>query len=173
MSVQELSFIEIGVDGSPAQDLGALPKLAADACAQTAAHYRQGGFSPPWVSFLVKRESQIVGICAFTSARAGGLVEIAYHTFPPFEGQGVATAMVRELIARARQADPRVTLFAQTLSDGNASNRVLRNMGFEFFGDLIHPEQGKIWEWRRKSTLTSDPVKSFNREASARRLQLI
>ena len=159
MSVQELSFIEIGVDGSPAQDLGAFPKLAVDACAQTAAHYRQAGFSRPWVSFLAKRESQIVGICAFTSAPVGGLVEIAYHTFPPFEGQGVATAMVRELIVRARQADPEVTLFAHTLPERNASNTVLRNIGFEFFGDVIHPEEGKIWEWRRKGMLISGSVK--------------
>jgi hypothetical protein len=50
MSVQELSFIEIGVDGLPAQDLGALPKLAADACALSS------WLLSARVSFLVKRE---------------------------------------------------------------------------------------------------------------------
>jgi RimJ/RimL family protein N-acetyltransferase len=152
MRAQDLHFVEIGEDGAPAEELGVLSQFAVDACAQTVAHYRKAGFSPPWISFFAKCESEIVGICAFTSAPDAARVEIAYHTFPPFEGQGVATAMVRELLTRARQANPEVELFAHTLPEHNASNVILRKLGFEFFGEVTHPEQGAIWEWRRKSS---------------------
>ena len=150
MRVEHLRLVEIGADGTPAQDLGLLSQFAADACTQTLAHYRKAGFSPPWISFLAKCESEIVGVCAFTSAPTVDGVEIAYHTFPPFEGQGIATAMVRNLLTRARQADPEVELFAHTLPEHNASNAILQKLGFQFFGELTHPEDGTIWEWRRK-----------------------
>jgi ribosomal-protein-alanine N-acetyltransferase len=152
MRVQRLHLVEIGADGTPAQDLGVLSQFAADACAQTLAHYRKAGFSPPWISFLAKCESEIVGVCAFTSAPTAHRVEIAYHTFPPFERQGVATAMVSELLTRARRADPGVELFAHTLPEHNASNAILQKLGFQFFGEVTHPEEGAIWEWRRKSS---------------------
>jgi RimJ/RimL family protein N-acetyltransferase len=151
LGIQQLHFVEIGADGTPTQDLGALSQFAVDACVQTLAHYRKAGFSPPWISFLAKRDSDIVGVCAFTSAPTGARVEIAYHTFPSFEGQGVATAMVRELLTRARQADPEVELFAHTLPEHNASNAILRKLGFEFLGEVTHSEEGAIWEWCRKA----------------------
>jgi ribosomal-protein-alanine N-acetyltransferase len=152
MRVEHLRLVEIGVDGTPAEDLGPLSQCATDACAQTVAHYRKAGFSPPWISFLAKCGSEIVGVCAFTSAPTAARVEIAYHTFPPFEGQGLATAMVRELLKRARQADPDVELFAHTLPEHNASNAILQKLRFQFFGEVTHPEEGAIWEWRRKSS---------------------
>src|SRR5262249_55459713 len=144
--VQQLHLVEIHADGSPAQDLGALSQFAADACAQTVVHYRKAGFSPPWISFLARCHSGVVGVCAFTSAPSAGRVEIAYHTFAPFEGQGVATAMVSELLTRARQADPEIELFAHTLPERNASTTILRKLGFEFLGEVTHPEEGVIWE---------------------------
>jgi RimJ/RimL family protein N-acetyltransferase len=152
MCVQQLHLVEIGADGVPAQDLGVLSRFVADACTQTLAHYRKAGFSPPWISFLARCESEIVGVCAFTSAPTAGRVEIAYHTFPPFEGQGVATAMVSELLTRARRVDPDVELFAHTLPGPNASNAILQKLGFQFFGEMTHPEEGTIWEWRRESS---------------------
>jgi RimJ/RimL family protein N-acetyltransferase len=59
--------------------------------------------------------------------------------------------MISELITRAHHAEPDVEVFAHTLAEHNASNAILRKLGFEFFGDLNHPEEGAIWEWRRKS----------------------
>jgi [ribosomal protein S5]-alanine N-acetyltransferase len=149
--IRHLDLVEIGADGTPAQAPGALSEFATAACAQTAAHYKKAGFSPPWISFLATCDSQVVGICAFTAAPTGGRVEIAYHTFPPFEGRGAATAMVRELIIRAQRSDPHVELFAHTLAEQNASNTVLRKLGFEFVGQHRHPEEGEIWEWRHRS----------------------
>jgi RimJ/RimL family protein N-acetyltransferase len=149
--MEHVALVEIGEDGTPAKDLGEWSKFAADACVKTAAHYKRAGFAPPWISFLVCAGSEIVGVCAFTAAPDGGRVEIAYHTFPPFEGRGFATGMVRELVTRANQADPDVELFAQTSAEHNASNAILRKVGFQFAGELSHPEEGMIWEWRRKA----------------------
>ena len=69
----------------------------------------------------------------------------------PFEGRGFGTTMVSELLIRARGADPNVEVFAHTLAEHNASSAILRKLGFEFVGEMNHPEQGAIWEWRRKS----------------------
>jgi [ribosomal protein S5]-alanine N-acetyltransferase len=151
MRVQQLELIDISANGVPKKDLGALSQFATDACAQTVTHYKKAGFSPPWISFFARCDSEIVGICAFTAAPAAGRVEIAYHTFPPFEGRGVATAMVRELVRRAAQTDPDVELFAHTLAQQNASNAVLRKLGFEFVRELSHSDEGAVWEWQRKS----------------------
>jgi RimJ/RimL family protein N-acetyltransferase len=149
--IQKVELIELDLDGAPKQDPGLLSDFAADACAKTTAHYQRLGFSPPWISFFAKWDSEIVGICAFIAAPNGGRVEIAYHTFPPFEGRGVATAMVSELLTRAHRIDPDVELFAHTLAEHNASNAVLRRLGFEFVGQLSDPEEGAIWEWRHRS----------------------
>lgn len=148
--IQHLDLVEIGADGTPVQAPGTLSEFATAACAQTATHYKKAGFSPPWISFLATCDSHVVGICAFTAAPTDGRVEIAYQTFPPFEGRGVATAMVRELVARAQRNDPHVELFAHTLAEQNASNAILRKLGFEYAGERCHPEEGKIWEWRHR-----------------------
>lgn len=42
-----------------------------------------------------------VGTCGFKSSPDQGRVEIAYFTFPDFEGRGLATAMAGELLAIA------------------------------------------------------------------------
>jgi ribosomal-protein-alanine N-acetyltransferase len=149
--IQQLELIEIRADGAPKGDLRSLSEFAVDACARTAAHYKRTGFSLPWISFLARCGSDIVGVCAFTAAPSDGRVEIAYHTFPPFEGRGMATAMVRELIRCARGADPDVELFAHTLAERNASNAILRKLGFEFVGQRRHCQEGEIWEWRHGS----------------------
>src|SRR5438093_730858 len=45
----------------------------------------------------------VVGTCGFKSGpSATRSVEIAYFTFPEFEGRGLATAMAEKLIARSR-----------------------------------------------------------------------
>jgi RimJ/RimL family protein N-acetyltransferase len=149
--IQRVELVEIGVDGAPKEEVGSLSKFAADACAKTAAHYKTAGFSPPWISFLALWNSEIVGICAFTAAPNAGRVEIAYHTFPSFEGRGVATAMVSELLTRAHHSGPEAELFAHTLAEQNASNAILSKLGFEFVGTLSDPEEGAIWEWQHQS----------------------
>lgn len=151
--IQRIQLIQIALNGAPAEEAGVLSEVAAQTCAATAAHYKKAGFSPPWVGYLAISDSDIIGTCAFTAAPAAGRVEIAYHTFPGFEGRGAATAMAAELIALACGVQPGMEIFAQTLPEKNASNAILRKLGFRFFSAIDHPEEGQVWEWRLTSSI--------------------
>ena len=145
---QPVRLVQIGDDGTPAEGLNALPEVAKEACAATAALYQRVGFDPPWTGYLALSGPEVVGTCAFKTRPRAGRVEIAYFTFPPFEGQGIATAMARALIEIARASDRTLELTAQTLPEPNASNAILRKLEFQFFGAVDVPEEGPVWEWR-------------------------
>ena len=57
-----------------------------------------------WFGYLVMEgeSQQIVGICSFKGPPVDGALEIAYFTFPGFEGRGIGTEMARFLVERAR-----------------------------------------------------------------------
>ena len=105
----------------------------------------------------------MIGTCAFKSAPTGaGEVELAYMTFPAYEGRGHATAMAGALarIADAGGAMP----IAHTLPQENASNKALRRNGFVFAGEVEDPEDGLVWRWERPArpvTLHADLYWSF------------
>ena len=103
----------------------------------------------PWGSYLATSESVPVAIGAFKTAPDDtGTVEIAYMTFPAFEGRGHASAIVGALYRLACAAGARV-IVAHTLPAENASNRALRRNGFAFAGETIDPEDGLVWRWER------------------------
>lgn len=56
--------------------------------------------------------------------------------------------MARALIEIARTADRTIELTAQTLPEPNASNAILRKLGFQFLGPVEVPEDGTVWVWR-------------------------
>lgn len=102
----------------------------------------------PWGSYIAYEGGTPIGMCAFKHKPDGkGAAEIAYTTFPPFEGRGHATAMVHALanIARGGGAAP----IAHTLPVENASNRALRRNGFIFAGEFMDPEDGLVWRWEK------------------------
>jgi RimJ/RimL family protein N-acetyltransferase len=121
--------------------------IAAAVVGATAEMYRNTGFKPPWTGYLALSGEQIVGTCAFKAAPSGGAVEIAYFTFPGHEGQGVATAMARQLIDMAYAADRSLKIIAHTMPVRNASNAVLGKLGFLLLGDYEDPADGTVWEW--------------------------
>jgi ribosomal-protein-alanine N-acetyltransferase len=143
-----IRFVPIGQGGRPAEEVSPLPDVAKDVCAATARLYQTSGFRPPWIGYLVLSDQLLVGTCAFSTPPQGGRVEIAYFTFPGFEGQGIATTMAGELIRIARAAEPGIELIAQTLTVENASNSILRKLGFQLAGTVNHEEEGRVWEWR-------------------------
>ena len=55
--------------------------------------------SPDWFGhFAIEGESQrLIGICSLKGPPVDGMVEMAFYTFPGFEGLGVATEMARFL----------------------------------------------------------------------------
>jgi RimJ/RimL family protein N-acetyltransferase len=96
--------------------------------------------------------SEVVGSCAFKGAPTdGGTVEIAYFTYPGFEGRGYATGMAGKLIELA-SASPEVRrVVAHTLPEANASTRVLERVGMTFVGEVIDPEDGRVWRWQKQT----------------------
>ena len=138
----EIRLVPIAQEGNPAEDLGILTDDAEQSCAAMASLYQSAGFLSPWVGYLALSGSTVVGTCAFKGPPVAGSVEIAYFTFPSSEGQGIATEMARRLIDTARQTDPGITVIAQTLPEPNASNAILKKVGFGYSGVVTHPEDG-------------------------------
>jgi ribosomal-protein-alanine N-acetyltransferase len=104
--------------------------------------------SPPWIGYLAEDEtSGIVGSCGYKGDCRDGLVEIAYFSFPGFEGRGFATEMARLLNDMAWSRREVRIICAHTLQEENASARILRRLGFTWVGTVDDPEDGLIWRW--------------------------
>lgn len=149
-------LIAIDEQGFPEEGVGRLDEVARQVCKATLSLYRSAGFAPPWIGYLVTHDQRLVGACAFKSAPADegaqrDSVEIGYLTFPPFEGKGIATEMVRELLRMARAALPQrqrpLTIVARTANEENASNAILRKFGFQFAGECSEPDGSAVWQW--------------------------
>jgi [ribosomal protein S5]-alanine N-acetyltransferase len=126
-----------------------LPPEMQSVLAAAASMYDLVGFNPPWICYLATSDGQAIGTCGFTNSPVEGRVEIAYFTFPDYEGRGIATTMAMGLADLALRSEPGVTVMAQTLADRNASHRVLEKSGFSPVGMLQHPEEGTVMEWMR------------------------
>jgi [ribosomal protein S5]-alanine N-acetyltransferase len=125
-------------------DEGPAREILAETCALLTRDPRPA----PWGSYVVHLDGRPIGIAAFKSAPApDGEVEIAYMTFPAYEGRGHATATIAALvrIAEAAGAAP----IAHTLPEENASNKALRRNGFAYAGELDDPEDGLVWRWEK------------------------
>jgi RimJ/RimL family protein N-acetyltransferase len=100
----------------------------------------------PWGAYLVADVDtrEVVGTCAFKDApNAEGEVEIAYHTYPGFEGRGYARAMATRLVDIAKSAK---RVVAHTLPQQNASTRVLERLGFARTAE-VRAEDEVVWRW--------------------------
>lgn len=143
-----LDFRTIERDGRPRHFSGHLPPVATSALHATAQLYEALGFREPWVGYLAIDGERAVGTCSFKAPPTAGRVEIAYFTFPEFEGRGIATAMARHLTDMALEAQPGITVAAQTLPVDNASSAILRKLGFRLAGTATDDEAGEVWEWQ-------------------------
>ena len=147
MKLPRLSFVEIGNNGEPKTPVGPLSDTAKDVCHKTALLYESAGSYPPWMGYLVLEKDTIVGTCAFRSPPRNGEVEIAYFTFPEFEGRGVATEMARHLIEIAQATAPGIRILAFTLPEKNVSNRILGKLDFNFAGETRDEDDRVVWRW--------------------------
>ena len=142
-----LFFVEIGSDGEPTKAIQQLSETAREVCEQTAALYETAGSFAPWLGYLALENEIVVGTCAFRSLPRNGEVEIAYFTFPDFEGRGVATEMARHLIEIAQATSPGIRIFAFTLPEKNASNHILQKLEFNFAGETRDEDDRVVWRW--------------------------
>jgi ribosomal-protein-alanine N-acetyltransferase len=105
----------------------------------------------PWVlgfTMVDRTNGAPVGTCGFKGPPdADGMVEIAYGVAPEHQSRGFATEAAAALVHFAF-ADTRVrAVRAHTLSDTNASARVLVKCGFIPKGQVVDPEDGLVWRW--------------------------
>jgi RimJ/RimL family protein N-acetyltransferase len=112
------------------------------------------GESRPWIHgfSIVHRETNAnVGSCGFKGPPdVDAAVEIAYGVEPDHQNRGYATEAAQALTDYAF-ASGRVSLVrAHTLPERNASTRVLTKCGFAFVGEVIDPEDGRVWRWERR-----------------------
>jgi ribosomal-protein-alanine N-acetyltransferase len=106
---------------------------------------------PHWGGYcVVDRDThEVVGSCAFkTPPSDDGVAETAYFTYPGFEGRGYATTMARELVELASKSAAVRRVIAHTLPEKNASTRVLERVGMTFVGEVMDPEDGRVWRWQ-------------------------
>jgi [ribosomal protein S5]-alanine N-acetyltransferase len=121
-----IQLLEIDRDGCVPEFRSEVPEVCSEGLKATASFYSQVGFRRPWISYLAVRDGQAVGMCAFKGAPRGGRVEVAYGTLLEYEEQGVATAMVAELIRISTDADSTIILTARTLPAEGASTSILK-----------------------------------------------
>lgn len=89
---------------------------------------------------------ELVGWGGFKGAPRDGVVEIGYEVAKARQGQGLASAAIRGMVAEAF-ADERIfAVVAHTLAHPNASARVLEKLGFEYDGEA--EEDGEtVWRY--------------------------
>jgi [ribosomal protein S5]-alanine N-acetyltransferase len=146
-----IELVPIDASGSLSAPLASLPDFVAENCRATADFYKAVGFEPPWIGYVAVSEGRAVGGGAFKGPPQDHRVEIAYYTVPELEGRGVATAIARELVRVAQLAAPDILITAQTLSQVNASNTLLKKLGFTFHAAVQHPDDGEVWEWHLRA----------------------
>ena len=115
--------------------------------------YKKAGYVKPWISYLIKYQNEYTGTCAFKGAPSVNKVEIAYWTFPAYEGKGIATAACSALVDIARNKDNTLTITARTLPETNASTTVLEKNSFILIGTVDDPDDGEVYEWQYKEQL--------------------
>jgi RimJ/RimL family protein N-acetyltransferase len=91
-------------------------------------------------------DGALIGNGGWKGAPVGGAAELGYAVAPAHQGRGVATAVVRELIRRARVAGLQM-VFAHTLAAESASTSELARYGFAKVAELIDPDEGPVWRW--------------------------
>ncbi len=108
------------------------------------------GTAPPWCGYLaLTMDKEVIGTCAFKGPPdERGEVELAWFTFPHYEGRGHGTRMARLLVEPAQAADESAILIAHTLPERNASARICEHAGFKCEGQIQLPDEGPVWRWR-------------------------
>ncbi len=143
----DVILYDIERNGSLSQAEALPDGIAADTASSYPAYYEAIGFERPWIGYLARRDGAWVGACGFKGAPKAGRVEIAYFTFPEFEGGGVATSMARALVELALSVNPSPIVTARTLPQEGASTAILRKLGFAKTGTVPDPDDGNVWEW--------------------------
>jgi [ribosomal protein S5]-alanine N-acetyltransferase len=102
--------------------------------------------------FFVEPEARtLVGLGGFKGTPSSdGVVEIGYAIAPAYQGRGLATDAVAQMIQRAFADAVVRAVDAHTLGHESPSTRVLEKSGFRRIGEAHDPDAGAVWHWRRE-----------------------
>ena len=127
--------------------------VSKDVSPQWLAQLRTATESDPWMhgfGVVHVASGQVIGAAGFKGPPdADGAVEIAYGMVPEYQGRGYATEAAAALVDFAVKSGRVRIARAHTLAEKNASTHVLTKCGFEFVGEVVDPEDGKVWRWEK------------------------
>ena len=149
-----MRLVPIEREGTTSAPLSGAKEVVNQVIEATVALYERRGFVPPWTGYLALEGQEIVGTCGFAGPPHDGEVEIAYFTLPGHEGQGIAKRMARSLLSLTGPTAvlQQVQYMAHTLPEDGPSTSILKSLGFEWAGELQHPEDGRVWKWRQRAS---------------------
>jgi ribosomal-protein-alanine N-acetyltransferase len=117
------------------------------------AFYKKVGYTKPWIGyFFSNSNNEMIGAGGYKGKPKEGTIEIAYTTFKEFEGKGFGTEICRQLVMLSKQTDSSLRITARTLTNNNASTKILNKNGFVFIGTVHDEEDGDVWEWEYKKS---------------------
>ena len=98
--------------------------------------------------FVVDTPPTLVGWGGFKGAPRDGVVELGYAIAPSWQGRGLATAAVRDLLHEAFAAPEVLTVIAHTLPESGPSAHVLEKAGFAHDDEVPDERVGQTWRFR-------------------------
>jgi ribosomal-protein-alanine N-acetyltransferase len=98
--------------------------------------------------FVVDEPRTLVGFGGFKGPPSGGAVELGYAIAPGWQGRGLATAAVAELLREAFAAPEVSAVVAHTRAEPGPSVRVLEKSGFVHAGEVPDENVGAAWRFR-------------------------
>ncbi len=139
---------EKSVDGIDLVE-GALPP---DFIIQSAIKELEASKEPAWYSFFlfVTDENQAVGSGGFRGQPENGRVEVGYGVAKSFQGQGVATRAIAQVVEFAFKVEQNCEVFAETSVTNIASRRVVEKVGFQPIGQRDTASDGVVDQWLLK-----------------------
>jgi [ribosomal protein S5]-alanine N-acetyltransferase len=134
---------------SVADDWSGFPEALPILCASYAANPK--GHTWGSLFFVEPHLRMLVGFGGFKGPPSSeAVVEIGYAIAPAFQGQGLATDAVAQMVRRAFEDGVIRAVDAHTLGHANPSTRVLEKSGFRKIGEISDPDEGVVWHWRRE-----------------------
>jgi RimJ/RimL family protein N-acetyltransferase len=161
MQTKSLTLIPVTREDVLAEVEAMGPSERATLSADWLARLHASPATDPWLhgfSLVHRGTGRAIGKCGFKgSPAADGVVEIAYGVDPDHRGNGYATEAAEALVNYAF-ADPRVRVVrAHTSPETNASTQVLIKCGFRHLGEVVDPEDGRIWRWEKHREDAAEP----------------
>ncbi len=95
---------------------------------------------------IVQRSTRrLIGNASFKGAPVDGNAEIGYGTDAPFRGQGFMTEAIRAFVEWGKTRSELNGIVAETLKNNPASQRVLKNAGFELYSEKKGEVDSIFW----------------------------